>query len=71
MSRYIDADAMIANALQDSERLYLESVAKHAPSIDLVRCGECRWYKDFDGCFFSTAEVEEDGFCSYGEREDE
>lgn len=35
MSRYIDAEAMIANAFQDSERLYLESVAKHTPSIDL------------------------------------
>ena len=35
MSRYIDAEAMIANALQDSERSYLELVAKHTPSIDL------------------------------------
>lgn len=40
----------------------------HAPTIEIVRCKDCRWYKDFDGCFFSTAEVEEDGFCSYGER---
>lgn len=38
---------------------------------ELVRCKECKWYKDFDGCFFSTAEVEEDDFCSYGEREGE
>ena len=35
---------------------------------DIVRCKDCRWYKDFDGCFFSTAEVEPDHFCSWGER---
>lgn len=35
---------------------------------DLVRCKDCRWYKDFDGCFFSTDGVDEDDFCSYGER---
>lgn len=37
-------------------------------AVEVVRCKECKWYKDFDGCFFSTTEVEEDGFCSYGER---
>ena len=37
MSRYIDADALIARAFQDSERMYLESVVKHTPSIDIVR----------------------------------
>ena len=35
--------------------------------IDLVRCGECKWYKDFDGCLFSTDGVKPDDFCSYGE----
>ena len=72
MSRWIDADVMIANALQDSERLYLESVAKHTPSIDIVRCKECKeWdkndhecYLDRGGLYFPNA----DDFCSYGER---
>lgn len=42
MNRYIDADVMIARASQDSERMYLESVARHIPSIDTVWCKECK-----------------------------
>jgi len=38
---------------------------------EIVRCKDCRWYKDFDGCFFSTAEVEPLDYCSYGERKSE
>lgn len=41
------------------------------PTIDIVHCAECRWYKDFDGCFFSTDAVEPNDFCSYGERTEE
>lgn len=37
---------------------------------ELVRCKDCMWYRDYDGCFFSTAEVEPNGFCSYGERKE-
>ena len=37
----------------------------------IVRCGECKWYKDFDGCFFSTAECEPEHFCSWGKRKDD
>ena len=72
MSRWIDADAMIANALQDSERMYLESVAKHTPSIDIVRCKECK-YKDeiVNYCYENDRDVNADDFCSYGEREGE
>ena len=36
----------------------------------LVRCKDCKWYKDFDGCFFSTAECEPEHFCSWAEREE-
>lgn len=39
--------------------------------VDFVTCGECRWYNEREGCFFSTAEITADGFCSYGEREGE
>ena len=35
---------------------------------EIVRCKDCRWYKDFDGCFFSTAEVEPLDYCSHGIR---
>ena len=69
MSRYIDADVMVANALQDSERLYLESVAKHTPSIDIVRCKECRHWGDTICERFEEERIMfADDFCSYGER---
>ena len=75
MSRYIDADVMIANALQDSERLYLESVAKHTPSIDIVRCKECKhwkwieWANEHRCILRNTAfNARADDYCSYAER---
>ena len=37
---------------------------------EVVRCKDCRWYRNFDGCFFSTAECEPEHFCSWGEREE-
>ena len=37
-------------------------------NIVIVRCKDCRWYRNYEGCFFSTGDVEPDGFCSYGER---
>ena len=38
---------------------------------EIVRCKDCRWHKDFDGCFFSTAEVEPLDYCSHGIRKSE
>ena len=34
---------------------------------ELIRCKDCRFYKS-DGCFFSTAETSDDGFCYWAER---
>jgi hypothetical protein len=73
MSRYIDADAMIARASQDSERLYLESVARHTPSIDIVRCQDCKyWVYNFNGCARNpcTEPWYATDFCNYGERKE-
>ena len=48
-----------------------------APSIDIVRCAECIWRdKDNQGEDYCTyvkglADINEDSFCSYGEREGE
>lgn len=73
MSRYIDAEVMIANALQDSERLYLESVAKHTPSINIVWCKECKhWWIDGDNmlCHIHYDPTVPEHFCSYGERQE-
>ena len=48
----------------------------NAPSIDIVRCKECKWAKangtyQWCGRLDSTARITADDFCSYGEREDE
>lgn len=48
-----------------------EDYVSDLPTIDIVRCEDCKWYKDFDGCFFSTAECEPEHFCSWGERIEE
>ena len=67
MSDYIKREDAIFIALQ--QPIYsLVSEIKQLDGIDIVRCKECLWYKDYDGCFFSTAEVETNGYCSLGER---
>lgn len=72
MSRWIDKDALECDTewseYHDGFISYSQLEINTAPSIDLVRCGECRYYRDYDGCFFSTAEVEPDGYCHWGER---
>lgn len=44
----------------------LEQLPSAQPEI--IRCKDCKYYHDSDGCFFSTAETEENGFCSWAER---
>lgn len=51
---------------KDGTAVYAVDVIKKP----LVRCKDCRWYRDYDGCFFSTAEINADDFCSYGERKE-
>ena len=73
MSKYIDAEWVIMQLQVVADRSVQSQlyILKRAPSIEIVRCKECKYYKDFDGYFFSTAEVDEDDFCSYGERRDD
>lgn len=80
MSRYIDTDDIeIAKFQEENLRgmgehiAYrvgwneaIESVLENAPGVEIVHCGECRWYNEREGCFFSTAEITADDFCSYG-----
>ena len=89
MSRYIDADALTKEIKQDiadnglTER-YVFYRINDAPSIDIVRCKECKYWKG-DGVFtlnalgeeeklckwwskFGTIRTAETDFCSYGER---
>ena len=81
MSRYIDADAIKDMAWKaESEACFyaLEDVVSvtdidEAPSIDIVRCGECKWRNakmmpKSVKCLFSG---KDDDYCSYGEREGE
>lgn len=97
MSRYIDADAVIDEMSEKHRPNFHEDLKsyhmwimwywalKNAPSIDIVRCKECKWcYKDTDALTSQTvlicqryndedrwARVNFDDFCSYGEREGE
>lgn len=71
--RLIDADTLKAN-INTAFWSGIEKIIDSAPTIDaveVVRCRDCRWYRDGDGCFFSTAEAELDGYCSYGERKND
>lgn len=83
MSKYIKVedikDAFTENIIVSSRETAEEivrviSAIKHRiidlPIIEIVHCGECRWYNDREGCFFSTAEITADDYCSYGERKD-
>ena len=82
MSRYIDADAL-KKRVEDSNKsagLHLEDLRKirrwinTAPSIDIVRCVECR-YKGMEICpmykLTKAGVLKPYNFCSYGEREGE
>ena len=84
MSRYIDADALIESIKNTAdlggwigEALYqIKQVAikyiDSAPSIDIVRCKECKYYEaKEDWCYWRDEAITADDFCSYGEREND
>ena len=85
MSRWIDAEWLM-NFFVDIPNNFtltignLRATVNDAPSIDIVRCKECRRLTDEtdeeDGyswlwCQYWLREVNPDDFCSYGEREGE
>lgn len=94
MSRYIDADAFkkevedfpnCYNGWSDTyDKAFIIGAIEEQPSIDIVRCKECRYYIDFIGEQFINAPtlcgrlstldnyvvVKADDFCSYGERKE-
>ena len=85
MSRYIDAE-WIRNVYADFENYdnrndwttpiaNVLAVIDDAPSIDIVRCKECKWAKangtyQWCGRLDSTARITPDDFCSHGERKE-
>lgn len=76
MSRYIDAEWLM-NFFVDIPNNFtltignLRATVNDAPSIDIVRCKECR-YKDMEICPMHRLVVagvrKYDDYCSYGER---
>jgi hypothetical protein len=83
MSRYIDADAlkancdiMVGNTTIGRRDYVMFHVIDSAPSIDIVRCRECKYWKSTvqmpNGtevkCLYGR---KADDFCSYGKREGE
>lgn len=69
--RLIDADALMQNI--PNEEMIAKMAVAHAPSIDIVRCKECKW-KDTFKCWMRNTQVPRypnaDDFCSYGERKE-
>ena len=86
MSRYIDKDALIENFGKLTVELWLDSVEEaeivsligNAPSIDIVRCKECKYCVDAgaqralvcDNSYIDM-DIHPDDFCSYGERKED
>ena len=79
--RLIDADALEDKAKQYSLGYYEEDEwavpfkeITSAPSIDIVRCQDCKhWVYNFNGCARNpcTEPWYATDFCNYGEREGE
>ena len=81
MSRYIDADLLKGEIRKAFPSFYMRveinTLVNLAPSIDIVRCGECRWGKPYSDKQLKCNALGlgglkfPDDFCSYGEREGE
>lgn len=82
MSRYIDYDAIDYrnDKMHDKSSDFIDGVIymaqriEEAPSIDIVRCQDCKyWVYNFNGCARNpcTEPWYATDFCNYGEREGE
>ena len=82
MSRYVDAEWLIKESMPLSfsvQKWVNEVQIMTAPSIDIVRCKECKYASDNKvyGCMLNHFNNDDyhrmyaDDFCSYGEREGE
>lgn len=76
MSRYIDAEWLIKESMPLSfsvQKWVNEVQIITAPSIDIVRCGECK-HRGMDNCPMcnecgrNAYPTSTDDFCSHGER---
>lgn len=69
--RLIDADALIDTLGVSDEDINFREMLDEAPSIDIVRCGECKyWHKKDDLTYCDRIDYgygyKADDFCSYG-----
>ena len=81
MSRYIDAEWLMNFFVDIPDNFTLtignlRATVNNAPTIDIVRCKECKWAKangtyQWCGRLDSTARITADDFCSYGQKGDE
>ena len=74
MSKYIEAEWLTSRI--PSEEMIAKMAVAQAPTIDIVRCKECKWAKangtyQWCGRLDSTARITADDFCSYGQKGDE
>ena len=76
MSRYIDADALKETIDKEIFRHdtidHVFQIIDDAPSIDIVRCRECKHY-DTPECQIKVSlyGLNADDFCSYGDKRDD
>lgn len=89
MSRYIEADAMkktvedfpnCYNGWSDTyDKAFIIGAIEEQPSIDIVRCKECKYweesqyYQEFMACTYvmgATFTRQHDDYCSRGERKE-
>ena len=85
MRRWIDAEWLL-NFFEPYPNDYqtplgsLRACVDDAPSIDIVRCGECKYWRAYEtwsecvlwaGDPYETAKTNADDFCSYGCREED
>lgn len=84
MKKYIDTEWLENNAKEYSLGYYEEdewatplNVLDSAPSIEIIRCRECRywhsgecWGIPYRGDYDTSIDTKADDFCSYGSREE-
>lgn len=75
MSKYIKLDEAIKRTNQLYHGYEVEEWLESLPTIDIVHCRECKYWKSEHICigrwgWYGTMLTEADAFCSYGERED-
>ena len=82
MSRYIDADALkewldeYLSVFKKYDKGTIKGFVDHAPSIDIVRCKECKWASpnkegDYDcKCHIPIFRVDAESYCYLADRKE-